>query len=280
MSVHIVLWDDNHVVPRMARWLVERNGWTCSSEPRDDVAVNYYLPYLKFEPHSHPANTRSAAWFTHRETGTEWKMAQWSIAARHVDIPVITSPVYATDLPHARFVTPGVDVDLFYRREEIARGIGRVGTAGVGQPRKGPHLIVDLFYSDVAKQVQVVGLNWPFPHVTLEHDEQMPFFYSGIEVYLCTSLEEGVPEPVLEALACDTKVCIPHGVGICDMLPGVAGIRHYQKGNGRDMLRALKLALADQPAPGSLRRVVMDGYTKYEWCASHRRALENGRVSV
>jgi glycosyltransferase involved in cell wall biosynthesis len=247
-------------------------GWTYSDQPRADVAINYYLPYLKFDARAHPAQTQSAAWFTHYESGTEWKVAAWREAARLIDLPLITSPVYANMLPNALFVAPGVDADLFQPRADVKRHHGRIGTAGVGQPRKGPHLLVDLFYSGLGAELAIAGEAWPFPCTGIAH-EDMPAFYSSLGVYLCTSLEEGVPEPVLEALACDTKVVIPHGVGIGDLLPSVAGIRHYQKGNAGDMLRALRLALADRPAPGALRQIATDNYAVTDWVESHREAF-------
>jgi glycosyltransferase involved in cell wall biosynthesis len=102
----------------------------------------------------------------------------------------------------------------------------------------------------------------------------MPTFYNMLDVYLCTSLEEGVPEPVLEALACDTAVVIPDGVGICDQLPEMEGIRHYKRGDSKDMVRALRQALDDKPPAGLLREVVTGQYTIDDWCASHLIAME------
>jgi hypothetical protein len=78
---------------------------------------------------------------------------------------------------------------------------------------------------------------------------------------------------VLEALATDVKVVIPDGVGICDQLPEMEGIRHYRKNDGPDMIRAIKQVLDDKPSENSLRAVT-DDYTIDDWCFSHRRAME------
>jgi len=71
----------------------------------------------------------------------------------------------------------------------------------------------------------------------------------------------------------DVKVVIPDGVGICDQLPEMEGIRHYRKNDGPDMIRAIQQVLEDKPSEGSLRAVT-DDYTIDDWCWSHRRAME------
>jgi glycosyltransferase involved in cell wall biosynthesis len=274
VKVHIVTRLDNHVVPRMGQWLVDEHGWTMGEavDPRADV--NYFMPYLWWTLKENPP-TATAAWFTHFESGTRWKVEKWQDAACFIDMPLVTAPMYYTMLDRAQSIAPGVDTDLFrpFTVHHERSDAPLVGTAGIGQPRKGPRLLVDLFYSGVRVDLRVVGANWPFPH-TFIADYLMPTFYNMLDVYLCTSLEEGVPEPVLEALACDTPVVVPDGVGICDQLPEMEGIRHYKRGDSGDMVRALRLALDDRPPSGLLREVVMGQYTIDDWCASHLAAME------
>jgi glycosyltransferase involved in cell wall biosynthesis len=190
-------------------------------------------------------------------------------------MPLVTAPMYYGMLDRAQSITPGVDTDLFqpFTVQHERSDAPIVGTAGIGQPRKGPRMLVDLFYSGMLVDLRVVGANWQFPH-TFIADYLMPTFYNMLDVYLCTSLEEGVPEPVLEALACDTAVVIPDGVGICDQLPEMEGIRHYKRGDSKDMVRALRQALDDKPPAGLLREVVTGQYTIDDWCASHLIAME------
>lgn len=275
MKVNMVLWKDKHIVPRMAQWLADRNGWTISEEPDNSADVNYYLPYLKWDMKNQP-DTLTAAWFTHYEYGTRWKEQHWRQAATFIDTQLITTPIYAApqfDLDRYQVITPGVDRDIFVPgiKEKTDRPI--VGIAGIGQPRKGPKLVVDLYYSGFGVALNIVGANWPFyPYTEIAFDK-IPHWYTQLDVYLCTSSIEGIPAPVLEALSCDVKVVIPYGVGICDQLPEMEGIRHYKKSDGKDMLRAMAMAIEDKPSEGALRDVTKD-YSVDEWCNSHTNAME------
>ena len=271
MRVHITLWNDNHILPRMAGWLEEHNGWTIGDKPDPSADVNYYMPYLMWTEEAHP-DTLTTGWFTHYEEGTKSKMQIWHDAATFIDMPLVTSPIYYASLEKSRLVTPGVERDRYTPVKRKANDKPRLGIAGIGQPRKGPYLIVDLYYSGIEARVDLVGTNWPFPHVIVGN-QNMPDWYRNLDVYVCTSSIEGIPAPVLEALATDVKVVIPDGVGICDQLPEMEGLRHYRKNDGPDMIRAIKQALDDKPSEGSLRDVTAD-YTVDDWCYSHRRAME------
>ena len=272
MNVNIVLLNDQHAIYQQALWLIDGNGWAASDKPDPNADVNYYMPYLKWELDEHP-NTPTAALFTHYEQGTAWKVDKWQDAAMFIDMPIVEAPMYCSVLKNARVVTACVDRDRFTPGQRPANKRLNIGVAGVGQPRKGPKLIVDLFYQNAVEcELSIIGKLWPFPHRYIEPDD-LPDWYRSLDIYLCTSLIEGIPLPVLEALATDTKVVIPHGVGICDQLPEMEGIRHYDKGYGPDMLRAIKQAAEDKPSEGSLRAVTED-YTIEDWCESHYKAME------
>lgn len=273
MNVNIVLRNSGtHIIPRMMQWLADGNGWTISDKPDESADVNYYATYLAWDLHDHP-NTLTAAWFTHHEDGTPWKVKQWEQASYYIDAPLVTAPLYCAYLEKAQVITPGIDRD-FWQRVTLDPHDGPpvIGIAGQGQPRKGPHQIVDLFYSPLNVHIQIVGDAWPFPFNALSV-EQMPIFYSHIDAYLCTSTIEGIPAPVLEALSCGTPVVVPDGVGICEMLPEMPGIRHYKAGDSKDMIRALRECLKDVYDPDDLRRITQM-YSIDEWCKSNRYAVE------
>lgn len=274
MKVHIVLWNDQHIVPRMTQWLVEAHGWTVGETPDPTADINYYMPYLKYSP-DEAVGTPTAAWFTHYERGTLWKEVAWEKARQDIDAALVTAPMYLDYVGgKGALITPGVDLDLFVPGPPTDNDKPVVGIVGVGQPRKGPQLLVDLFYSDLPIHMTLIGSNWPFPHHAMVEAWEMPKFYHAIDVFLCSSLIEGIPAPVLEALACDKKVCIPEGVGICSELPEMPGLRHYVRGNSMDMLKVLQQVIADEPEPGSLRAVVEERYTIQHWCDSHKAAME------
>ena len=188
-------------------------------------------------------------------------------------MPLVEAPMYCAVLKRAQVVTPCVDRERFTPGQKPNNKRPVIGIAGIGQQRKGPKLIVGLFYQNIVEcELTIIGRRWPFPHQFLE-PEDVPGWYRGLDLYLCTSLIEGIPLPVLEALASDVKVVIPSGVGICDQLPEMEGIRHYKRGDGVSMLKAIQQALEDKPSEGSLRAVT-DDYTIEDWCWSHRQAME------
>jgi len=254
----------------MSKWLADGNGWTIGSEPDPHADVNYYMPYLMVNAETMP-DTLTSGWFTHYELGTPWKMQKWNEARALVDMPCITAPMYTATLSNAHVVTPGVDRERYVPNYHEMGSKPIFGTAGVGQPRKGPKLIIDLFYANIPLDLRIAGMGWPFAH-SVVGNKQMPQWYTSLDVYLCTSSIEGIPAPVLEASSCDVKVVIPNGVGICDQLPEMEGIRHYRKNDGQDMIRAIKQVLDDKPSRGALRDVTAD-YTIDEWCNSHKIAM-------
>jgi len=191
VKVHVVLWKDNHILPRMTNWLVERNGWTVGDNPDPQADVNYFMPYLMWDLKTHP-NTLTSGWFTHYEQGTRWKVEKWQDAATFIDAPCVTAPMYCSSLDRAQVITPGVNRDRYCPGERPNHKKPRIGTAGVGQPRKGPKLIVDLFYGGIGVEIDIAGMQWPFPH-TVVGNQNMPDWYRTLDVYVCTSSIEGIP---------------------------------------------------------------------------------------
>ena len=52
MKVHIVCKepDEGHIIHRMAVSLADNTGWSLSTALRADVDINYFYPYLYYEP--------------------------------------------------------------------------------------------------------------------------------------------------------------------------------------------------------------------------------------
>lgn len=274
MKVHIVLWDDGRIIPKMAQWLVERNGWTISEQPRHDVDVNYYMPYLQMGRQPPIPDTLTAAWFTHYEEGSDWKIGTWDGAKNRVDLAILTASVY-----NHRFlnqmratVTPGVDREFFSpMKTKQQYELPLLGISGQAQPRKGLDLIQALG-TDGRYGISLTG-QWPelWAHNNFAW-EAMPSFYNTIDVYVCTSSIEGIPMPPLEAAACGTKLVIPHGVGMMDDLPEMPGIRHYRQGDYTDMTIAIDKVLSDDATPESIRSATAV-YSIDSWCSSHEQAI-------
>jgi hypothetical protein len=102
----------------------------------------------------------------------------------------------------------------------------------------------------------------------------MPKFFQAINLYVCTATIEGGPMTTLEALASGRPVVVPKGVGIHDELPDVGGIWKYKKGDYKDMLSKVRLAIRNRFSPTGLRNLV-EGNTIKSWCEGHRQAFEN-----
>lgn len=271
IKVHIVCYDDGHIIPRMYRWLSQVLDWSMGAyiSPESDV-INYYAPYTMLG-HYGASQGKSMAWFTHKETASPAKIAIWERGKSVIDYPLVTAPIYQHELG-ARLITPGIDQDHFKPRGKQPKK-GVVGVVGTYQPRKGPELALTLNSIKAVKDVRVVGDNWPgFDSLKIPYAD-MPSFYCGLDLFVCTSTEEGIPAPPLEALACGIPVVIPRNVGMLDLLPDEAGIYRYEAGNEREMATAVRSALAAKHDRNILRDFVAP-YTVGAWVESHQAVLE------
>lgn len=272
-KIHIACHDDGHIIPRMYRWLADNLGWSMGPFLASKSGViNYYAPYTMFGAYGRSGG-KSLAWFTHKESANPAKLTIWQNAKQAIDYPLVTSPIYQTELG-AQLITPGIDQDHFKPRGKQP-GKGVVGIVGTYQPRKGPELALPLIGIKPVKEIRVVGDDWPdFADSKKIGYADMPSFYCGLDLFVCTSTEEGIPAPPLEALACGIPVVIPRGVGMLDLLPDEAGIYRYDAGDEAGLKTAVKTALAAKHSRNTLRDYVAD-YTVGAWVKSHQQIVEN-----
>ena len=173
----------------------------------------------------------------------------------------------------AQLITPGIDQDHFKPRGKQPKK-GVIGVVGTYQPRKGTELALTLNSIKTVKDLRVVGDDWPsFTNSQKIPYSDMPSFYCGLDLFVCTSTEEGIPAPPLEALACGIPVVIPRNVGMLDLLPDEAGIYRYEAGNQKEMATAVRSALAAKHDRNTLRDYVAP-YTVLAWVESHQQLLE------
>jgi hypothetical protein len=156
-------------------------------------------------------------------------------------------------------VEDGVDVHLFQGRNpgRLARP-GRdlvVGWAGdstwtdgtQGLDHKGLHTII----KPAIAQLQAEG----FPargHFQDRNErwlpyEKMPDYYNTLDVYVCASLHEGTPNPVLEAMACGVPV-ISTRVGVLPNVFGPLQSEFFLDSRSPEALAGKLAVLADDPA--------------------------------
>lgn len=284
MNVHIVAeeYQLDRILGRLARALAEGAGWTVSEQPNPNADINYLFPYLELKRVGKP-DTRTAAWFSHKDLGQPGKVRLWEQAANQVDLRLTSAKLYLPELTSygdAALVTPPLERDKFapvVRNRNPKPIVGVSGWVYQGG-RKGEALVAELMRSPLAKNITLLasGKGWPVSTKHYEWSQQQQFFQQ-LDVYLCTSSIEGIGYPVLEALACGVPVVVPRGVGVFDELPDLENLHRYTANNYTSMETALGEALG-KVAEGAVNVESLRGatarYTLEAWVESHKQAFE------
>ena len=281
MNVHIIcnrLYADR-ILPRLARALAQATGWTIADVPNPDAKINYFFPYLELQ-HKDWKDTKSAAWFTHRDTSNKDKAALWDRVASQVMLRTVTARMYLPWLePHGKtdVVRPAVELDRFTPARKRNNRIQNVGLSGYvyNDGRKGEDLITRLIKEQEARALvwQASGRYWPVT-TTGYSWQDMPKFYQHLDLFICASRIEGVPMPPLEVLACGVPVIIPIGVGMMDDLPDIHGIYRFKAGDYGDLYRVFRQAIADKPPRPDTLRAAVEQYNLTNWASDHTKAFE------
>lgn len=272
MNVHIVVnrIHDDWVIARLCNHLVTHNGWSWGQRPRRDARVNIFFPYLEWR-HTEWRRRQTAAWMTHRRD-SDWGAEVWEQTAGALSLRVTPAALWLPELetfgPSAHIPHP-VELDMFRPSgrertwDDFTIGVSGIVRCNDGE-RKGGHLVERLMREGWT--VRASGRGWPCPTRWYEWHE-LPEFYQSLDVFLCTSTNEGGPVTVLEALASGVPVVIPWDVGQCPEYPERAGIRHYRKGDYEDLERALVQVFEESPylKPEALRAVA-EQYPISRWC--------------
>lgn len=278
MKVRIVVNESKSdwIIARLARHLVKLNGWSARKDPNPRALVNLFFPYSEWR-FSKFTRTPIGGWFTHREEESVEhgaKRRRWDMIVPMMDLRASPSEPVADELGvdgaswRSWHIAHPVELD-FFKPTPQRKGKPIIGVSGTcySGGRKGEHLLGRL-NSEYHNKYAFLGSGkgWPVP-TKWRRWKHMPAFYAHLNLFLCTSLVEGGPVTVLEALASGRPVVIPWGVGDMDMLPEGAGIRHYNKGDYNDMVRAIRDALDDYAPPESLRAVVEHRTPEHwAWC--------------
>ena len=287
MKINIVCrnaFKNERILSRLARELAAETGWSLTDTPDPTADVVYYFPYLEIfnnERYTPPKGQIIAGWFTHHDTMQRGKGDLWGQAAERVDLRLVSARIYQADLEQygpAAVVVPPLDRTKFRPdKNYTAADVPVVGVSGWVYPggRKGEDLVRRLQQSDLGGAIHLVacGQGWPLacqeiPQQTLET------FYQGLDIYLCTSLVEGVCYGPLEALACGKQVVIPIGVGVLDDLPQMPGIYRYEGGDFAGMCQALGIAMTTAADVAALRGAT-ESFSRAAWAETHQVAFEN-----
>ena len=281
--VHVICQnkDDDRVIPRHARALAERLGWSLSTGPAP-ADVTYLLSYFE-GPRVKAWPDKVAANFTHleEEPPNNAKGKLFHRMGKKVQLRTCWADMYAELLaPYGPTVkvSPGLERDHFVIDEQRpARNKLVAGFSGYTYTnhRKGEDLVRQILASEAAGRMdwQASGRGWPVK--TKRYDwADMPLFYQSLDILVVPSRVEGIPMPPLEALACGTSVVIPRGVGMLDELPDMPGIHRYERGDMATLIKALEAATAmrHEVDPEELREATA-AYSMEKWCADHAQAF-------
>ncbi len=284
MRVHIICQNpfDDRVLPRFARLLRDRLGWTLGAGVDPGADVLYLSGYFEATRLRPWPSQPMAAYFTHKEEEPPGnaKAKLFDKVAGQVALRVAMCRLYAEPLAkYGLTVTPPLPVErdrflLSPSRRPAGRPV--VGLSGYtyANHRKGEDLVRGMLASKLAGKIEwrASGRGWPVPTKRYTWAE-MPSYYQSLDVLVCPSRVEGGPMPVLEALSCGVKVVVPRRVGILDELPDTPGIYRYERGDLTSLLKALEQAVFAGPVDREALRASVAPYSTEAFVDAHRQAF-------
>ena len=295
-SVHIAISNPkaDWVIARFARYLHDLNGWSLGTGSQRAASCNLYFPYLDWR-FTCFLGTPVGAFMTHLETGNSMKVKWWNQTRAKMNLLVTMAEQYRQQLlpynPNTVNITPPVEAQ-FVPAPPKERGRPTVGFSGniYRGGRKGENLAAKLvtkramwdFKASGAKGIGDKKNGWTVPTKSYSWRD-MPRFYQSLDVLVCTSLIEGGPVTILEALACGRPVVVPEGVGLIDELPDVGGIYRYKAGDYTALADACDRALECRETPEQLHDIVADRTVERyaeEWEAAVEGILSPAIVPV
>jgi hypothetical protein len=160
-----------------------------------------------------------------------------------------------------------------------------LGTSGFvyKTTRKGEDLAYKLSQSELGQSLNLVasGHGWQGFKTKLYDWDEIQDFYKSLDVYLSTSVVEGLGYGVLEALACGVPVIVPKDVGIYDELGWGTGIFRYNKGDFEDMCLCIELCIQminsgffEFDDGRDKLRTLTNRFTSEAWVNDHLNAFE------
>lgn len=276
MKVNIVCPDmpKDTILYRLADTLASYTGWTINNQPKPNHDLNFDITYIDYaQRFTDWRGTPWAAYFSHYEEGTSYKEYWWKTAAAAMQIKTVTADKYGAMLSGKVVKTPAPIDPMFKPVDRKAHITPRIGVSGFVDKsgRKGEKLVAQLA-SDLDGNAEIVatGRGWPVK-TTLQKLDKLPAWYNSLDLYICTSLIEGVPMPPLEALACGIPIVIPEGVGMLDEIATIPGVWRYKRGDYASLLSTVNEAIV-----GKYDRQALCGLVAHHTAETYAKAHMEG----
>jgi glycosyltransferase involved in cell wall biosynthesis len=203
MKVNIITEQYDWILKRAAEELLPL-GWTIN-EPENKADIDYYLPYLLFNP----GKNIKVSYFTHLETGSDIlslnKYTKFQDIKEKCKYKIAISGDTKRKLKDER--CPIIKLGSAFKKEITFGVCGKVHPTG----RKNEHFVKKL--CDEGYKVIAWGHGWPC-EIFSNKIEELESFYKSIDYLIVTSSIEGGPVPVIEALSLGVPVIAPQ-IGWC-----------------------------------------------------------------
>lgn len=126
------------------------------------------------------------------------------------------------------------------------------------------------------EQALDLGVSWPCHQIGALRDEvSVSLLYSACDVYVLPSLQENLPNTVIEALACGTPCVTFAGSGTVDL------VQHEQNGylarlrDSDDLLKGIKWALAQSWSRQELHKWIVERHNSKYICEQYRQLYQS-----
>ena len=144
-------------------------------------------------------------------------------------------------------ITDGVDLNLFYpknierlnnikEREVVIGWVGNSKWNANSNDHKGVHTIIKPAVEELVAEGYKLRLEFTDKQDGFIPHNEMVNYYSKIDLYICASLNEGTPNPVLESMACGIPV-ISTDVGIVEEALGEKQKRYILEDRTKECLK-------------------------------------------
>ncbi len=172
-------------------------------------------------------------------------------------------------------ITDGVDtkkfipinLERFNNVEERELVVGWVGNSNWNgaKDHKGINTIIKPAIEELRKEGYKIKLETIDKEENFVAHDDMPEFYKTIDVYVCASINEGTPNPVLEAMACRTAI-ISTDVGIVPEVFGEKQKEYILKERSKDELKyKIKQLLKNKSTIQELSKENLESVRNWTW---------------